>query len=368
MFNSSLVFPYDMSNISILLHKNKFNYKTDYVLSPSAWGYCSKDAGYILGVRTDKIVYSEKNFDSILEKVDIVVLLDSAIPFDETEFFLYAIKSLEKHKSVICLRKINENYNKILKEASKFYGVEFLYDWQHNIPNFVSSNYKLISPKIPIISINGVAQNTGKFETLLSLKESFEKIGYSPLCISGRLYGEFFGIYSYPIFMFDDKTSVQDKIIKLNYYINELCYSNNFEFILFEVPGGVFPVSDKVYENFSFQNFLINNAICFDLSIINLLYENYNSNYFDWLKSNLNNKYSYNVFAYIVSNNMIHWDAVSMEREASYITIESEFINNWIRSSKVPHNMCGVFDRERFDMLAKKLIAYLSDDENFDII
>lgn len=317
MLNSSLIFPYDMSNISIILHKNKFNCKIDYVLSFSAWGYCSKDAGHIFEVRTDKIVNSEKDFDSILEKVDTVILLDSAIYFDEIEFFLYAIKSLEKQKKVICLRKIDEKYVEILKESSKLYGVEFICDWQHNIPYAVSSNYKLISPKIPVIGINGVAQNTGKFETFLSLKESFEKAGYNPLCISGRLYGEFFGTCSYPEFMFDDKISVEDKIIKLNYYINKLCYSNSFDLILFEVPGGVYPVSDKVYENFSFQNFLISNAISFDFSIINLLYENYVPNYFDWLKVNLKNKYAYNVFAFIISNKMVHWDAVSIEREAS---------------------------------------------------
>ncbi len=368
MLNSSLIFPYDMSDISILLHKNKFDCEIDYVLSLLSWGFCSKDAGYIFGVRTEKTVKDEKNFDSILEKVDTVILLNGTLCFDEVEFFLYAIKSIEKRKNLICLRKIDEKYIEILKCASKFYGVKFIYDWQHNMPCEISSNYKLISPKIPVIGIKGVAQNTGKFETLLSLKESFEKIGYSPLCISGKLYGEFFGINSYPMFMLDDKISVQNKILKLNYYINELCYSDNFDLILFEVPGGLYPVNDKVYENFSFQNFLVSNAISFDLSVINLLYENYDLNYFEWLKVNLKNKYSYNVFAYIISNNKINWDSIPTERKASYITIGSEYIKNWINTSEVPYNMCSVFDKEMFEKLAEELIAYLSDENSFDAI
>ena len=368
MPNSSLIFPYDMSNISVLLHKNKFNCSIDYVISPASWGFTSKDSGHIFGIQTDKIVVGEKNFDSIIKKVDTVILLDSKPFFDEFEIFLYAIKSLEKKKNVICLRDIKQSYIEILKNASRYYGVDFICDWQDSVPTIVSSNYKIISPNIPVINISGVAENTGKFETLLTLKESFENMGYRALCISGKIYGEFFGIYSYPMFMFDERVPVDDKILRFNYYINELCYSDNFDLILIEIPGGTYPVSDKIYENFSFQHFLVNNSVSFDLSIVNLLYENYNLDYFDWLQINLKNKYSYNAFAYIVSNNMINWNAMSIEREACYITIGSEYIDNYIKTLKSPYNMYSVFNKVGFRQLTQKIVTYLSSEESFDII
>lgn len=357
-----------MSNISVILHKNKFDCRIDYVISPAAWGFSSKDAGHILGIRTNKLVVDEKSFDLMIEKVDTIILLDSKLFFDEFELFLYAIKSLEKKKNVICLREIKQNYVEILRNTSKYYGVDFICDWQHSVPSVISSNYKLISPNIPIINISGVAENTGKFETILSLKETFENIGYKTLCISGKTYGEFFGIYSYPMFMFDEEVPVNDKILRFNYYVNELCYSNDFDLALIEIPGGVYPVSEKIHENFSFQHFLISSSLSFDLSIVNLLYENYNPNYFDWLKTNLKNKYSYDVFAYIVSNNMIHWNAMSIEREASYITITSEYIDNWISNLKSPYNMYSIFNKAGFKELTQKIVTYLSDEESFDII
>lgn len=65
---------------------------------------------------------------------------------------------------------------------------------------------------------------------------------------------------------------------------------------------------------------------------------------------------------------MIHWNAMSIEREASYITIASEYIDNWISNLKSPYNMYSIFNKAGFKELTQKIVTYLSDEESFDII
>ncbi len=367
MEKSAVIFPYDISNISLILHKNLLNYNITHIVSPISWGYCFKDAGYDLGIDTSYKVECE--LEKTINEVDAIIFLDSRLSFNEFELFLYAIKFVEKNKDIVMLCEMNESYKDILKRAAKHYESQYFDTWENEIKQFDYSEYTLLDPPVPVIGIIGTAKGTGKFETLLMIKESIEKKGYSVLCISSKLYGRFLNVESYPDFMFDSSYEIENKIVSFNYFVNQLYRLRKSDIILIEVPGGIFPLTKRIHENISFQNYLVSNAINFDLCILDLHFEQLTIEYLNWLRETTKQKYNYELAGFIMSNNMLNWNAMSLSGSSSCITISEGFVEHCIEEFyNNGYNICGLFNKEKISDFTDKLIKVLGEESSFDCI
>lgn len=272
MVNSAVIYPYDDSNISLLLFDNSYNCKITHVVSPSAWGYCSKDAGENLGIVTSYTVIND--LTTSFNKVNVLILLEPQHKINKFELFILALDYLKAGKDVILLCELDTIYLDILEQTATFFGSQFIiYSSLDSEPN-ISTNYTLINPPVPVIGIVGLASHTNKFDTLLPMNKNFKDKGYKTLCITAKYNSNFLQVMPYPEYMFSSSMDIHSKIIAFNYYVNELYHQIKPDVILIEIPGGMFPISNKLHEKFAFQNYLVSNAISFDACVANLLYEN----------------------------------------------------------------------------------------------
>lgn len=366
MSKKAVVFPYDDSNISFILHENVIDYKVTHVVSPISWGYCFKDAGHNFGIVTNCEV--KDDLEKTISEIDALIILESKLEFSELELFLLSVKFLENRKNIVLLRNMTESYIDLLKKTADYYGVDFLYDWNTKDDSVNISEYTLLNPPVPVVAVLGMATSTGKFESLLAIKKNLTEKGYSVLGISAKAYGEFMNVESYPNYMLTLSLEVQDKILAFNHYINKLYRMNKPDIIIIEIPGGIFPVSNKIHENFAFQNYLISNAIEFDLCILNLNFERITSDYLSWLKDSVEKKYNYDIAGYLVYNYMINWNAASTNT-TSYITVSKKFVEDSI--ADMVHNgtnICCPFNTKEVSNFCDRLIDLLTEEHIYDSI
>lgn len=367
MVKRAAIFPYDSSSISLLLYKNKLKYEITQVVSPISWGYCYKDAGHDFGIMTHKDVKDDLNL--IMDEVEVLILAESNLEYDEFEMFMYAIKYMQSGKSIVILRKMNKSYREILKKIAEYFNVEFLDEWTAKIMLSLTVEYSLLDIPVPVIAVVGIARNAGTHETLLTMKEIFEEKGYSIMCISEKTYGSFFNLESYPDFMIDSNVSVQEKILLFNYYVNELYRTRKPDIIFIEIPGGLFPVTNKINEDFAYQNYLVSNAINFDMCVLNMHFDNWNVEYLNWLKQTLEQKQNYIIGGYIVSNNMINWNTSDVDNSTSYISVTSEYINQYIEENFTKEiNISNVFNKEKMEIFVNNILDVLKEENIFNMI
>ena len=141
------------------------------------------------------------------------------------------------------------------------------------------------------------------------------------------------------------------------------------DIILIEVPGGIFPLTKRIHENFSFQNYLVSNAINFDLCILDLHFEQLTIEYLNWLRETTKQKYNYELAGFIMSNNMLNWNAMSLSGSSSCITISEGFVEHCIEEFyNNGYNICGLFNKEKISDFTDKLIKVLGEESSFDCI
>ena len=80
----------------------------------------------------------------------------------------------------------------------------------------------LYQVKTPVILVSSLAEMADKFYTEMSIYNFFKSKGYNTKLIGTKSYSGLFNVNTFPEFMFNNRYSNEEKIIKFNHYIKVL--------------------------------------------------------------------------------------------------------------------------------------------------
>ena len=215
----------------------------------------------------------------------------------------------------------------------------------------------------PLVMIVGTGANTGKFDIQLRVREMFLSGGYKVSQIGSKSYCELWGFHSFPDFM--NKTlNAAEKIVRFNHYVNYIANSEDADIVIVGVPGGVVPISNKLFDDFGIMNYMVANAVKPDYVILNTGFVEYNNNYVETMVKALKYRLDYDVDSVFLSNFYINWEATDSLDRLVYMTLPVNVVDEEAR-------ICGcysLYNKESVEACKENLFSTLIGYGDFDAI
>lgn len=342
----ALLFPYDISLLHMVINRESIiEYEIVSVVSLKSWGYSGADAGVKIGINTGIIVSDD--FYKALTEVDVVIIADTNIPLEYDLVNVYSKKVISAGKEILDIRY------KTKKDKQSLVNEKLICD---GMPQIRDVNK-------PLIMVVGTGVNTGKFDVQLYVREAFVKEGYKVSQIGSKPYCELWGFHSFPDFM-TGTLKGEEKIVKFNQYVNYISNSEESDVIIIGVPGGVVPISNKLFDDFGLMNYMVANAVKPDYVILNTGFVDYNEQYIETMVNALKCRLDYDVDSVFLSNSFINWEATDSLERLVYMTLP---VNVTDRAAK----LCGCYslhNKENIDAFKKKMLSTLIGYGDFDAI
>nr|WP_122012661.1 hypothetical protein [Maliibacterium massiliense] len=126
--------------------------------------------------------------------------------------------------------------------------------------------------RVPVITVAGLGEGSGKFETLLATAAALKGMGIHTRAVSANPLGALFGMHTWPRVLFDPAKGLEEKVFALNHMLYDLSKQQRFDALLLEIPGGVMPVGEKAYNHFSEAALAICAAAPPDAGVLSVYY------------------------------------------------------------------------------------------------
>ncbi len=310
----TMLYPYNIEFAPILRHKTLLNYfDIRTIVSPNGWGLCGNDAGF--ADEGDNIgIIVKDNFIKELEHCETVIICDFVINEDFKQVVInnmfFAIKM---NKNVICTLELSKEVIQNLENESKKKGVYFKYfntirdEIENTIINNSEINYesiieKVYDVKIPTIFVGGITEKTNKFEIQLSLREILLQRGFKVSQIGTRAYSELLGFHSFPSFMYLNRMSESQKIVSFNRFVKGIESKEDPDIFIIGIPGSLMPFNNVLTNKFGILGYEIAQAVQPDYSIISVLYDTFDVEFFKNLKTSFRYKFGFDTDCFNMSN------------------------------------------------------------------
>ncbi|MDE7321412.1 MAG: TIGR04066 family peptide maturation system protein [Lachnospiraceae bacterium] len=339
----ALLFPYDTSLLHMVTNSNMMlKYEIVNVVSLKSWGYCGEDVGAKLGLNIGMTV--QDDFEKALEGVSTVIIADTNIHLDYELMNLYISKAIGDGKEILDIRCLSEKCDSTVDEKMMHLDTD-----PKNVPQLKDINK-------PIVMIVGTGENTGKFDAQMYVREAFISGGYKVSQIGSKSYCELWGFHSFPQFMSGEKKGTKE-IVRFNHYVNRIVTSEDSDVVIIGVPGGVAPISDKVYDDFGLTNYMIAQAVNPDYVILNMGFVHYSKQYIEAMIKVLKCRLGYDVDSVFLSNSFINWEVTDSLDRLVYTTMPMDI-------TKCESKACGCYalhDKEDIGIFKKQMLSTLVD-------
>lgn len=360
----AMIYPYDREFASILRHENlMIDYKVIGVVSPNGWGLTGKDASYVDGGEKLNITI-DNNFDSMLDKCDVLILSNAALKLDFNESIYPKVKqAIEKNKKIVSTAKFSiEQIERIKAICSEDKFIEYAINKSYKICDY-ADKVEILQIKTPVIFVLGVGEDTHKFEIQMSLRENLVKMGYKVSQVGTRNYCEMFGFHSFPVFMYGNMYLESEKIKLFNNFIRNIELEEKPDVIIIGVPGSVMRVNDKATYDFGVLAFEISQAVKPDAAVLSVLYENYLPVFFEKIVEEMKYKFACNVSCFNYVNSKIDWSHFEYNTEVNCIDVNLDLINNKIKELNNMIPIFNILNKADGLKIAEHLVNILSEDE-----
>lgn len=218
---------------------------------------------------------------------------------------------------------------------------------------------------VPIIAVCGLGENSSKWETQLRFYQAMRN-WYKVIALSSNEMGALFGMQTYPSFLFDKSYTFQEKIIMLNHYIYDLCQIKKPDVVLLGIPGGIIPLSDIQYNDFSEKALIISSAISIDAAVLNL----YFSQDLDWngleeLKNICWYRYQMPIDAFVIARQKLDYNSETKEFDTFFL---DDDLYQQLYADEVMENLpvVNLEDQEEVESFSRYLLGLL--EENLDAV
>lgn len=267
-------------------------------------------------------------YNKMVELCSVLWIVDAEHELSNDDYIFPLIeRAVQENKKIICTRILNEEENKrfdkivpeknrcILKEEPSFklkYSLEFFHI------------------NTPVLLICGMFENLNKFLIQVGIREEFISRGYKVCQIGSRQCSNILGFYPMPQFMFDSSISEKDKILMFNHYLKIKEVQEKPDIIIIGIPGGIFPFSEKIVENFGMMLYEITQTVNVDCTVFSTPYYEEISSVVDIFSEQAMKMYNFDIDYFIVQNKMIELMESEIEHKMVYLTLPQNHIVNGI--------------------------------------
>ncbi len=250
-------FPYTNDLEILLRNKDMFcDYELKEVIS------YIEDKTILRRVANENDINTSICFMSETSAINALLLLDNSrnLNFDVyLENYNYAIKH---NIELVCSKKLFSQ----LTSINPCNNISLLE--KHYTPSAQYYTNKLMSIETPIISVLGLGEHCGKFETQILVNGVLKKRGFKALSLCTNELGTLFGMYSLPKFLFGNTYSFQDKILMFNNFVYDLCKKYEPDVLVLGFPGGITSFEEGLHNYFAEIPLVMSNAIVSDVGIL----------------------------------------------------------------------------------------------------
>ena len=190
----------------------------------------------------------------------------------------------------------------------------------------------LVDITVPIVGIVGNADNVGKFELQLQMKDELSERGYKVAVISSNRLCEFVGAYSFPKFMIEKQYSDKMKVLLFNRFLRYIELADDPDLIIVSVPGGIMPSTRRIVGDFGTLAYKTFKAVAPDYMILSMNFETYTNEYFEELEKFVKYNYGCELNAIKIKNSKTDWEDAEVTNKGSLLsyTINRSIIDNLI--------------------------------------
>lgn len=261
------IYPYNRKVSSLIRYSELLSdYEIVSAIVPNGYNIAGKDVS-ILEKRSQLGMLGTGFFDEGISKCDILIVAET----DENEQFKKVIiknilKAMSWGKDIVSLYFFSYEEEELLARMADIYSVNYKSYKQFNSIDLPYGN-STEETYAPIILVTSLNEDCLKFDVELQMKKSLQDAGYRISLIGTKHYSEMFGAYSFPDFMYDHSIDIEERVIKLNAYVRYIERSEAPQVIIMGIPGGLFPITEKLHQDYGRIAYEVGYALQSDLCV-----------------------------------------------------------------------------------------------------
>lgn len=282
-FMKKKVLIYPFSNKFFPVMKAMINKADEYeivsVVTPKTWFLARENDDVSKFNNSDPLGIAISNdFEEEIKKCDTVIIADCNNEKLIYSHIIQKIKtSIELNKNIICCFKLDDKDVLEINELCKRSTIKFEYlneadksDEAIDIlkKQIVNNCTKIYKPDSTVIFVGKLLDELESTFSLVSISENYKKEGYNVVTISLNSNCKILDYLSFPNFMFESNTPIEEKIFMFNFFIKQIEIEYKPDLIIVQLPGGMLKYSDIITNGFGIYPYLISQALSSDYFVL----------------------------------------------------------------------------------------------------
>ncbi|MDO5540402.1 MAG: TIGR04066 family peptide maturation system protein [Eubacteriales bacterium] len=208
----------------------------------------------------------------------------------------------------------------------------------------------------PVLAVYGLETGVDKLAVQIALRRQFMDMGYKVASVASRLDSDLLGMYSIPGFMFSNRYSESEKIIKYNHFIKAVECRERPDLIIVGIPGGVFPFNEIDDNNFGILAYEISFAVSCDAAVMCMAYNPQFSGEYDDIKSDVTHRLGFHTVCCHIAAAVPDTQDFFEKRKRHLVSIDRKYIDRK-KDFYEPRNIYNMQDKDS----AKKAAILIRD-------
>lgn len=317
------VYPFDRDFLPVVKNGDLLkDMEIESVVSLRGWGFVNSG---ITTYKNRQYVVSD-NLNAALKDSDCLWLVDS---WNQCSFGNYilpaALLAAKKGRKIICTRLLSDAEMAVLREAVTDTTISFPEQYDPRICHKGEGHGFLGMINVPVVTVVGVAENTGKFDAQAAVYRCFQQNGYRVCWISSRRDAVLMGAHALPNFIVMSSLSENEKIIAMNKYVMMLEQTEKPDVILIGIPGAIALYSKLYSMDFGMLAHEMVQAATPDVLIVGTPYSTRGEAYsFEGLEHLVGQRFGIEIDFHVMSSYMIDSSRSMRERKTIFLTVDED--------------------------------------------
>ena len=321
-----VVYPFDRDFLPVLKNGDLLKeLEIGSVVSLKGWGFVNSTVSTYGG---RQYVVSD-SLNVALEGCDCLWLVDSWNQCSFGDYILpAALLAAKKGRKIICTRSLSDAETAVLRETVTENMASFAEQYDPYICHKGEGQGLLGTINIPVVTVAGVAENTGKFDTQAALFRYFQQNEYKVCWLSSRREAVLMGAHTFPNFLLKPGLMENEKIIAVNKYAMLLERAEQPDIFLLGIPGAIALYSKRHSGDFGLLAQEVMQAVPPDVFIAGSPYSTRGEEYsFEGLGLLAEQRFGIEIDFHIMSPYMIDNSRSMLEKKTLFLTVDEERVS-----------------------------------------
>ncbi|MBD5170273.1 MAG: TIGR04066 family peptide maturation system protein [Oscillibacter sp.] len=321
-----VVYPFDRDFLPVLKNGDLIKeLEIESVVSLKGWGFVNSTVSTYGG----RQYVASDSLNAALEGCDCLWLVDSWNQCSFGDYILpAALLAAKKGRKIICTRSLNDAEAAVLREAVTENMVSFSEQYDPYICHKGEGQGLLGTINVPVVTVAGVAENTGKFDTQAALFRYFQQNEYKVCWLSSRREAVLMGAHALPNFLLKPGLTENEKIIAINKYAMLLERAEKPDIFLVGIPGAIALYSKRYSGDFGLLAQEMIQAVTPDVFVAGSPYFTRGEEYsFESLERLAEQRLGIGIDFHVMSPYMIDSSRSMLEKKAIFLTVDEEWVS-----------------------------------------